>query len=136
MSIELSHCRIEWTSTGCITVFSADGAVIESQPHDTHHYHVIAHRCGYGDDILAYCREHDFLHSFTEQWFYDRPSRVLWALAHGTVTPSPQYEELVVQTCQRWLRANERPIAAGADWDGFKRSAVTALRARVLPSLS
>jgi hypothetical protein len=124
--ISLPHCAVSWTPTGCITRFR-DGSSVESHPHDTHHYHVIAHRTGYGDGILAYCREHDFLHCFAEQWFHARPSRVLWALAHGTEDPSPQYEELVVQTCQRWLRANERPIIGGVDWDGFKTSALGCL---------
>lgn len=115
----LKHCNFTWTDTGCITYFH-DGTKIKSFPHDIPHYYVIAHRCGYGDDLLAYCREHDFLHSFCEDYFYDRPSRVLLALARGEEDTKSQYEEVMVQTCQRWIRANERPIIGGVDWDKFK----------------
>jgi hypothetical protein len=127
---QLKFCRVEWTDIGCTTRFY-DGVELSSYPHEIPHYYVIAHRLGYGDDILGYCREHDFFHSFAEQYFHDRPSLTLWAVAHGHSLGEYQatYEELVTQTCQRWVRANERPIISGVDWDAFKREALDRLAA-------
>lgn len=42
---------------GCETTFRF-GSPVPAAPHDSHHYHVVAHRCGYGDDILAYLVAH------------------------------------------------------------------------------
>jgi hypothetical protein len=125
---QLKYCSIHWTGTGCITRFH-DGVELSSYPHDTHHYHVISHRLGYGDDILAYCRQHDFYHHFCEEYFHDRPSTTLWAVAHGQAVGQYQatYEELVTQTCQRWVRASERPIIGDVYWDDFKQKALEAL---------
>lgn len=124
--VDLKYCQIEWTDGGCITTFP-DGSIFESFPHDTNHYSVISHRCGYGDDILAYCREHDFFHSFCEEYFNNRHSPIMWALAHGGEVDQSIYEEIIVQTCQKWVRANERPIVGGVDWNAFKREALLLL---------
>src|ERR1041385_9361001 len=118
----LKFCSIDWTPTGCLTKFK-DGTEIASFPHDIPHYYVIAHRTGYGDDLLRYCREHDFFHSYCEQFFHDRPSPVLWSLAHGGEVENSDYEEIAVQTCQRWVRTGERPIVGTVDWDRFKQDA-------------
>lgn len=124
-----------WTEQGALTVFpSADGLYrlhgdaaysTEAYPHpDDHHYHVIAHRCGYGDDLLAYCREHELAHALVAQCIgASRPSTVLWHQAR-MLGPAPVglsiFEEIAAQALQRWVRANERPILAGADWDAIK----------------
>jgi hypothetical protein len=123
--IQLRFCQVAYTDYGCRTTF-LDGAFVDAIPHLTAHYHVISHRCGYGDDVLRYCREHEVCHSFLAERMDDATSDVLWDLAHDLPTP-PQYavtEEIAVQTFQRWLRANERPIVGGADWDGLKRDAL------------
>jgi hypothetical protein len=39
------------------------------------------------------------------------------------------YEEIAAQTFQRWLRANERPIVSGVDWDRLKAEALELLDA-------
>ena len=127
-TIKLAYCEIEYTETGCITRFN-NGTSIEAQPHDTAHYHVISHRCGYGDNIMAYCREHEFAHSFISERFFDTESWVLRCLASNSPT-SPEVaapEEITAQTFQRWLRANERPITGGVDWDALKRDALQLL---------
>lgn len=86
------------------------------------HYHVIAHRSGYADDVLTYCREHELAHHVIAQEIWGRPSIVLWALAHGMEPQKPfaVFEELAAQILQRWARANERPIVADVDWDGLR----------------
>lgn len=38
-------------------------------------------------------------------------------------------EEIAAQVLQRWLRANERPIVSGVDWDAMKRDALELLGA-------
>jgi hypothetical protein len=126
--IRLKYALVDFTEWGCRTVFE-NGAYADAIPHDTHHYHVIAHRLGYGDNILKYTQEHEFCHSFLEERFHDRPSQVLWGVAHQNMLkgPAAAYEEMAVQQFQRWMRANERPIVSGVDWDTLKREAMEML---------
>jgi hypothetical protein len=126
--IELRFCSIEF-GTDVVWTHFPDGTSCPATPHLTPHYHVIAHRCGYGDDVMAYAREHEFAHAFCEERLHERPSRVLWALAHGSMLSGREavYEEMIAQVFQRWLRANERPIVSGVDWDGMKRDALALL---------
>ena len=126
--IRLRYALLSPTTQGCITLFE-DGSEASSIPHNTPHYHVVAHRLGYGDNLLAYCFEHEFCHSFVEERLHDRPSQVLWAVAHGQTLsgPTSAYEEIAAQVFQRWLRANERPILSGVDWDKLKADALVLL---------
>lgn len=114
MTVRLRFCTVEYTPGGCRTVFH-DGSETEACAHDTHHYHVASHRAGYGDDILAYAREHEVLHSLTQDWLHDRPSPVLWGVAHGAMLTGRQSaeEEAFVASFARFLRANERPLLSG-----------------------
>jgi hypothetical protein len=121
--IHLDHCTVEWTDAGARTVFR-DGTETHAYPHyDDPHYVVIAHRCGYGDDLLAYCREHELAHSFLLQELRGIASHVLEGQAHDRIVRSGVAvpEEMSVQMFQRWCRANERPIVAGCDWDDLKQ---------------
>lgn len=125
-TIKLKHCELEVTDWGCVTRF-ADGSHFGAHPHDMPHYHVISHRCGYGDDLMRYCVEHELAHSVVAEWFRDAPSAVIWALAHGE-EPEPYAtlaEEVLAQTLQRWARTNERPILGGVDWDALRRHFLT-----------
>jgi hypothetical protein len=124
--IELAHCNIKFEPWGVRVVFP-DGLYADGTPHPgMPHYHVIAHRCGYGDDLVAYCREHDFAHAFVEERLHYRPSRVLRGIATGRMISGEDaaYEEAFAQMFQRWVRANERPLLAGVDWDALKREAL------------
>lgn len=120
--IHTLYARVEPAEWGCTVAF-ADGAATPAQhwPDDPH-YRVIAHRAGYQDDTLAYCREHEVAHLVVEEVLHDRPSRVLWGLAHGCpLTPfDAAYEEIAAQALQRFARAAERPIVGGVDWDALK----------------
>jgi hypothetical protein len=120
--LQLRYCSIEWTEAGARTVFP-DGAETTAWPHpEQPHYHVISHRCGYGDDVLAYAREHELAHALVGEEILREPSHVLDSLAHG-VTPDrglAVVEEMAVATLLRWVRANERPIIADWDWDALK----------------
>lgn len=127
--IELKYCAVQYHAWGCEMRF-ADGSLWPSIPHpELPHYHVIAHRCGYGDDLMAYCREHEVCHGLVAEWFYDGPSRVLHALARGA--PHEHWddiaEEIATMTLQRFVRANERPIVGDVDWDALKRRALHVL---------
>lgn len=120
--IRIGPATVHYTADGCYTAYD-DGTSYAAQPHDTHHYAVIAHRCGYADDILAYCREHEVCHHIVGEAFYTGRSPVIWALAHG-YEPSPRaaaLEEAMVMTLQRFVRAGERPIIGGVDWDHLKQ---------------
>ena len=126
--IDLRFCSVERTEWGTCTRFP-DGTSCPSVAHDSAHYHVIAHRCGYGGDLAAYTFEHDFAHAFVEERLHCRPSKVLWGLAHGVMLSGHDaaYEEIAAQTFQRWLRANERPIIGGVNWDALKHEALALL---------
>lgn len=119
--IALRYCTLEFPDWGAVTCFP-DGTYVNATPHDTHHYHVVAHRLGYGDDILAYCQQHEFAHSFVAQELKNGPSVVLWELAHGRQADRGAviYEEATAQTFQRWLQAGEMPIISGADWERMR----------------
>jgi hypothetical protein len=122
--VVLKHCIVEYTDWGVITHFpqSITGAQAHGVPHDTPHYFVAAHRAGYGDDILAYCREHDAFHNLVGQWFTDSVSDVLWCQAHKLPVnrANATFEEIAVQTAQRWVRGAEQPIVGDVDWFGFR----------------
>lgn len=132
MIIEAKYATIRYTDFGVETIFHSDGAVVSAWPHpEQTHYYVISHRLGYGDDIMRYCREHEACHSLVEEFLHDRPSQVLWSLAHGKLPRGAEaaYEEMAAQQLQRWVRAHERPILSGVDWDKVKRDAIELLGA-------
>lgn len=107
---------------GCVVRFEGGGEVpAEHHPNDAH-YRIIAARCGYGDDTRAYAIEHETAHLVAEEVLHDRPSRVLWGLAHGhPLKPEDAaYEECLAQTLQRYVRANEDPIIGGVDWRAMR----------------
>ena len=120
-------------SWGCVVTF-ADGTSCPAQhwPDDPH-YRVIAHRCGYEDDTLRYCIEHEVAHLVVEEVLHDRPSRVLWALAHGQplLGADSAYEEIAAQALQRFVRANERPIVGGVALDAMRARFEAVLAAAV-----
>lgn len=118
--IQLRFCSIEYTPEGAITRYP-DGSSYGALPHDEPHYHALAHRVGYGGDILAYCREHELAHHLIAEEFCSH-SPVIWALAHGESPPRmiAAAEEALVMTLQRYARANEVPMIEGVDWDGLK----------------
>ncbi len=126
----LRYCSIIYTPEGAITHF-LDGTSYGAHPHPwDHHYSVIAHRCGYGDDLMRFAREHEVCHSLIAEFLYDRPSPIIWGLAHGKpLTPKEAVaEEACTQLLQRWVRANERPIIGpNVDWDGLKQRALEVL---------
>lgn len=120
-SIHVGGAVVTLTHDGCVSTYP-DGSSFEAQPHDTPHYHVIAHRLGYGDDLLRYCREHEVTHHLVGETFYGGRSPVISQLAAGydPIPVSAAIEEAMVMTVQRWLRANERPIIGGVDWDAVR----------------
>jgi len=120
--IKLKYCEMEFNPTGC-TTFWEDGSFLNSIPHyNDHHYHVISHRCGYGDDVLSYCQEHDLSHNIVAESFLSSRSPVLWGVANKRVLEvfSVASEEILSQVLQRFVRAGERPIVGGQDWDALR----------------
>ena len=117
------HAEIEFNEFGARTTFD-DGSFVDARPAyeglEGHHYHVVSHRCGYGDDLIRYCQEHELAHTVVCEFLYNDVSFVLFNLAHGRKPHEPHYEELMAQTLQRFVRAGERPIIADVDWDGMR----------------
>ena len=127
--IRLRFASVSPTDWGCVSTF-ADGATVPAQHRpDEPHYRVISHRCGYGDDTLRYCIEHEVCHHLLCEALYGAPSPILWRLAHGEAVPGAYaaWEEIAVQALQRWVRAAERPIVGGVDWDALKLRALEVL---------
>jgi hypothetical protein len=117
-TFRLEYCTVSFYENWVWTQFS-DGQGYGSLPHRTDSYLRLASKLGYGQDIMGYCREHDFLHNFVEQEVNRRPSPILWALAHGQPAPRTcAYEEALVQTFQGFLRAGWDMTATqpGVDW--------------------
>lgn len=130
-SIRTRFATVEPTPRGCITRFD-DGSECASHDHPNDpHYRVISHRTGYGDDTARYALEHDVCHLLIEEALYGRPSRILHGLALGVpLHPKASvYEEMAAQSLQRWIRANERPIIGGVNWDALKDHAIRTLGA-------
>lgn len=147
----LDRATVHLTDDGCYSVFHEDGSAWGAQPHATPHYDEIARRCGYfrrerrrrqetiahyERDVaaparMAYCREHEVFHHIVGAVFYGGHSPVLWALAHGLpiTDQAAALEEAMVMTLQRWVRAGERPIIGGVDWDGLQLRALLVLDA-------
>lgn len=115
-----------------ITTHFPDNTYLNATPHDTHHYHVIAHRCGYTDDIVRYCQEHEFFHIFVSTYVLYRDS-ILHTLALGFIPARSQAvgEELLTQTMQRWVRANEEPIISDVDWYSLRTRALELLASSI-----
>jgi hypothetical protein len=131
VTIKLKYAAVSWTDYGCITRFE-DGTEVECWPHETPHYRIVAARLGYGDDILAYSREHDAAHSMLAEWMFDKPSPILWGVAHAAELSGPESvgEEATVQAFQAFLRANQRPILSGLpDIDAWKAQALAMIDA-------
>jgi hypothetical protein len=118
--MQLRFATLEYTPEGAMTTFR-DGSVYGALPHNTPEYHAVAHRLGYGGDILLYCREHELAHHLIGEEFGSH-SPVLWALAHDEQPPRmiAAAEEALVMTLQRYARANEVPMIENIDWDGLK----------------
>jgi hypothetical protein len=141
--IQLAHCSVAWTDYGCITRFE-DATEAAAWPHpDNNHYRIVAARLGYGDDVLAYSREHELGHALVGQWIFHGPSPVLWGVAHDKLLSGREssLEECFVQALQRFWRANERPILSGLPkLDEWKNEALAMIDAEnaswAMPSLS
>ncbi|MFS0771052.1 hypothetical protein [Sphingomonas sp. 1P08PE] len=149
--IRINDATVTYTADGAHTAYD-DGSSYGAQPHATAHYDEIADRCGYlaratvatwpldpSDDEeaaarLAYCREHEVFHHIVGGLFYGGRSPILWALAHGSeVTPEQAaLEEAMVMTVQRWVRAGERPIIGGVEWDAVRANALALFEAAVV----
>jgi len=130
MPIQIGTATLALTEQGCVSSYP-DASSYGAYPHNTPHYHVIAHRCGYGDDLRRYCVEHEAAHHIVSEWIVGHPSHVIWSLAHGDEPHQgvATLEEMAAQQFQRWLRANERPSIGGADWDDLKHRALVLLDA-------
>lgn len=92
------------------------------------HREADAREAGYGADWRRFAIEHDLAHHIVADamgWPWS------FALHDGDGTldlkdaPAPiQQEEAIVVALQRFLRAGERPIIAGVDWDGLRKRAM------------
>jgi hypothetical protein len=119
--IQLRFACLIFTPEGAETRFP-DGSRWGALPHpEMPSYHVIADRCGYGDDLLRYTQEHELAHHIVSEAFGSH-SPVIWSLAHGEEPPAmiAAAEEALTLALQRYARANERPMVDRVDWPALK----------------
>jgi hypothetical protein len=107
--VEFPDCTVEWDDEQrkCITRFE-DGTEAHACPHHTADY--LAHALDKSDgDVSAYCWQHDLAHCIVGL-IKGGNSAVLWALAHGepTNTPECDREEREAQEFQRNWFMRER----------------------------
>lgn len=125
-TIKMTFCSVNLYPTWCWTAFP-DGSGFGAYPHDTAEYRDIARRLGYGEDIMAYCWEHEVMHSFVSERISGQASPILWALAHRRRHPdSTVYEEALTQAFQGFLRGG-LPMSATApdvDWWSLRQDAL------------
>jgi hypothetical protein len=96
---------IEMLLTGT-RVILPDGSLVFGEPHDSEQYRETARRCGYGDDTLALCRDHDPCHAILCDWLGLPDSPALRAAIGLDADPVvAAAEEDAVLSLQRFCRA-------------------------------
>lgn len=116
--MRMKYCSIKWVVLGVVVTFDT-GEECVGVPHDTHHYHVVSHRLGYGGDVMRYCREHELAHVVLAQELHQGPPLALLDTArYGAAVDQglAVMEECTAQALQRWVRASELPIIGDCDW--------------------
>ena len=135
-SIQLTFARLDiHDAEGWACTTFPDGQSFGAHPHDTQDYRALSRECGYGDDIWAYCRDHELLHNLLPQEANGTPSHVLWHLAHGT-KPDPWkvwQEEALVIGFQRFLTGRDQSMPATAP--GIDRYALKAKALKLLDAV-
>src|SRR4051812_10145900 len=83
------------------------GQVVHGVPQDTDDYRATAERLGYGDDLLAMCRDHDVLHCRLCAWL-KIPTSYCMRDAAGILPEAERAladaEEEAVMAVQRFMR--------------------------------
>jgi hypothetical protein len=130
-TLRLKYCEVDVWPDKVLTTFDDDTSY-GAYAHDTKHYRALAARCGYRADIHAYCREHEVAHSIVTEYLFNAPSRVLWALAHGTTAETVDIllEEELAISLQAFTRAKVLPgsSAPAFSWFDLRNRFIEALR--------
>jgi hypothetical protein len=101
--LPFTHCVMEmYREERLVIARFHDNTEAHACPHDTPAYHAHALEKTGLDDTLLYCWQHEIWHVINGE-MRQRPSVVLWALAHGLSvdTPECQDEEREAQDMQR-----------------------------------
>jgi hypothetical protein len=130
-TLRLKYCEVDVWPDRVLTRFD-DGTSYGAYAHDTGHYRALADRCGYGQDIHAYCCEHEVAHSVVAEYLFNATSRVIWALAHGYVADKLDIllEEELAISLQAFTRAKVLPgsSAPAFSWFDLRNRFIEALR--------
>lgn len=86
------------------TVILPCGLVVEGRPHDTDAYRATAKEIGYGDDVLALCRDHDALHVALAAWLGLESFAIRSAAGLDVDAEIAAAEEAAVLATQKFLR--------------------------------
>jgi hypothetical protein len=114
--LHFTHCAMElYREERLVIARFPDGTEAHACPHDTPAYHAHAIEKTGLDDTLLYCWQHDIWHVIHGE-MRQRPSVVLWAVAHGLPVDTPECvaEEQESQDMQRgfalparWAQASQ-----------------------------
>jgi hypothetical protein len=103
LTYPFQYCTVElYPDEQLVVTRFSDGTEAHACPHDTPEYHAHALDKTGRDDIMLYCWQHDLMHVMIGE-MNDRPSAVLWAVAHElpTDTDACVQEEREAMTLQR-----------------------------------
>lgn len=93
----------------CVRTTLPGSGQVMAAPEATEEYRARARALGYGDDIMAMCREHEILHSLLACWLGLPESPVLARLAAGNPMDREEMEpeEAAVLALQRLCRQHQ-----------------------------
>lgn len=95
------------------TIVLPCGVVVEGRPHDTAGYAATARDLGYGDDVLAMCRDHDALHAALADWIGVESFALREAAGLDGDPVIAAAEESAVLAVQRWMSLAGGRLALG-----------------------
>ena len=102
-----------------------DGATSANWPHpDDVSYVSVAEQCGFGpDNLLAYCHEHEVLHSLLPLRFFGRPGYTFRMAAHGKAADlaGAMAEERLIYYVQRHIADPTTMPAIDPQWRDLAR---------------
>lgn len=126
-TIVLGECTLVHRGTFCTNYFSTGEESSNWSHPDDQFYCDIAAQCGH-DDLMTYCFEHEFCHSFLPMKFFGRESYVVWMAAQQRKASisAAMMEERMIYYFQRFLH-HDNIVPMDDAWHDYKKEALELL---------